>query len=137
VPEASQLQGTLPCENDQAKPDRFSRLARSTNLSKILNGGSPERGRGSRFPDLHPDVLELVLRRVPEASLPAPAFLREPFKHIELRFMGQAVFMFLMLIPTAFSMDAAAYYRWPSQDRVAQKYQRSTANSAFSERAKC
>jgi len=27
---------TLPCENDQAKPDRFSRLARSTLLSKIL-----------------------------------------------------------------------------------------------------
>ena len=26
----------LPCENDQAKPDRFSRLARSTLLSKIL-----------------------------------------------------------------------------------------------------
>jgi len=26
----------LPCENDQAKPDRLSRLARSTLLSKIL-----------------------------------------------------------------------------------------------------
>ena len=47
VPQASQLQGTLPCENDQAKPDRFSRLARSTNLSKIHYGDSPERGRGS------------------------------------------------------------------------------------------
>ena len=34
---------TLPCETDQAKPDRISRLARSTNLSKILEGDSPER----------------------------------------------------------------------------------------------
>ena len=41
--------GTLPCENDQAKPDRFSRLARSTYLSKILEGFPPERGPlGSR-----------------------------------------------------------------------------------------
>jgi hypothetical protein len=30
------MQMLLPCENDQAKPDPFSRLARSTNLSKIL-----------------------------------------------------------------------------------------------------
>jgi len=34
---------TLPCENDQAKPDRSSRLARSTLLSKILQNGPPER----------------------------------------------------------------------------------------------
>jgi hypothetical protein len=33
----------LPCENDQAKPDRISRLARSTNLSKILTAYPPER----------------------------------------------------------------------------------------------
>jgi hypothetical protein len=36
-------QGTLPCETDQAKPDRISRLARSTKLSKILEGSPPER----------------------------------------------------------------------------------------------
>jgi len=30
------LQMLLPCENDQAKLDHFSRLACSTNLSKIL-----------------------------------------------------------------------------------------------------
>ena len=41
----------LPCENDQAKPDRFSRLARSTNLSKILesirlSGPFQDRGPG-------------------------------------------------------------------------------------------
>ena len=33
----------LPCENDQAKLDHFSRLACSTNLSKILESGPPER----------------------------------------------------------------------------------------------
>ena len=43
VPRASTALGTLPCETDQAKPDRISRLARSTNLSKILEGDSPER----------------------------------------------------------------------------------------------
>jgi hypothetical protein len=30
------MQMLLPCENDQAKLDHFSRLACSTNLSKIL-----------------------------------------------------------------------------------------------------
>ena len=34
---------TLPCETDQAKPDRISRLARSTKLSKILEGDPPGR----------------------------------------------------------------------------------------------
>ena len=33
----------LPCENDQAKPDPISRLARSTNFSKILKQDPPER----------------------------------------------------------------------------------------------
>ena len=33
----------LPCENDQAKLDPFSRLACSTNLSKILKSGPPKR----------------------------------------------------------------------------------------------
>ena len=43
-------QGTLPCENDQAKLDRFSRLARSTLLSKILENVPPERcSLGSRL----------------------------------------------------------------------------------------
>jgi hypothetical protein len=34
----------LPCENDQAKLDHFSRLACSTNLSKILKVDPPKRG---------------------------------------------------------------------------------------------
>ena len=41
---------TLPCEIDRAKPDRLSRLARSSCLSKILRGFPPGRGpldRGS------------------------------------------------------------------------------------------
>ena len=36
MPALFKAAGILPCENDQAKPDRFSRLARSTLLSKIL-----------------------------------------------------------------------------------------------------
>ena len=56
-------QGTLPCETDQAKPDRISRLARSTNLSKILEGDSPERDPWDRGPDFRPAVLELDAQR--------------------------------------------------------------------------
>jgi hypothetical protein len=55
---------------------------------------------------LLPDVLELVLRGIPDASILAPAFLREPSKHIELRFIGQAIFVFLSLIPAAISIAA-------------------------------
>src|SRR5579872_2454768 len=50
---------TLPCENDQAKPDRFSRLARSTLLSKILESGPPKRCPWDRGPFLRMGVLEL------------------------------------------------------------------------------
>jgi len=52
--------GALPCETDQAKPDRISRLARSTNLSKILEGDSPGRDPLDRGPGLASGfVLEL------------------------------------------------------------------------------
>ena len=61
VPALSRAAGTLPCENDQAKPDRISRLARSTNLSKILAGFPPERDPlGSRSRRRRQDVLELA-----------------------------------------------------------------------------
>jgi hypothetical protein len=50
---------TLPCENDQAKPDRFSRLARSTLLSKILESGPPKRCPWDRGPFSRIGVLEL------------------------------------------------------------------------------
>src|SRR5579872_1388407 len=50
---------TLPCENDQAKPDRFSRLARSTLLSKILESGPPKRCPWDRGLFLRIGVLEL------------------------------------------------------------------------------
>jgi len=54
-------QALLPCENDQAKPDHISRLARSTNLSKIRVGCPPERDPlGSRPGLLRQGVLELV-----------------------------------------------------------------------------
>ena len=61
--------GTLPCENDQAKPDLFSRLACSTKLSKILESGPPERRPfGSRPGLLRQGVLELVALRQNLAS---------------------------------------------------------------------
>lgn len=47
------------CEIDQAKLDRFSRLARSTNLSKILEGYPPERNPLDRVSGLASGVLEL------------------------------------------------------------------------------
>ena len=51
----------LPCENDQAKLDHISRLACSTNLSKILEGYPPERSLLDRGPRLESQgVLELV-----------------------------------------------------------------------------
>ena len=51
APTHPKICGALPCENDQAKPDRISRLARSTNLSKILaafrlSGALLDRGPG-------------------------------------------------------------------------------------------
>ena len=52
----------LPCENDQAKLDLFSRLACSTNLSKILWSRPPERAPLDRGPGFHRGVLELVAR---------------------------------------------------------------------------
>ena len=50
----------LPCENDQAKLDHFSRLACSTNLSKILKSGPPKRRPLDRGPGFRRGVLELV-----------------------------------------------------------------------------
>jgi len=50
----------LPCENDQAKLDHFSRLACSTNLSKILKSGPPKRCPLDRGPGFRRGVLELV-----------------------------------------------------------------------------
>ena len=50
----------LPCENDQAKPDRFSRLACSTLLSKIRESGPPERCPWDRGLLLRTGVLELI-----------------------------------------------------------------------------
>ena len=58
---ALKAQTCLPCENDQAKLDLFSRLACSTLLSKILESGPPERCPfGSRPGLLRQGVLELV-----------------------------------------------------------------------------
>jgi hypothetical protein len=42
-----------------------------------------------------------LIARETGAHLLAPAFLREPSKHIELRFRGQAVFVLPSLIPAA------------------------------------
>src|ERR1035438_821716 len=80
----------LPCENDQAKPDPFSRLARSTNLSKILTAYRLSGPFGSRPRLLHQGVLELVALTENCVLLHLSAFLREPSKLIELSSSCQA-----------------------------------------------
>ena len=82
--------GTLPCEIDQAKPDRISRLARSTNLSKILASIRLSGLVGSRPRQLRRGVLELVEHNKLCNSMHTSPFLREPFKHIELQPPSQA-----------------------------------------------
>jgi hypothetical protein len=52
----------LPCENDQAKLDHFSRLACSTNLSKILESCPPERALLDRGPGCDAGVSSNLLR---------------------------------------------------------------------------
>jgi hypothetical protein len=69
-------------ENDQAKPDLFSRLACSTLLSKIL---ATLRLSGAVWIEawlLRQVVLELVALAGFAVQLRLPAFLREPFKSI-------------------------------------------------------
>jgi hypothetical protein len=53
---------TLPCENDQAKPDLFSRLARSTLLSKILKSSPPERRPWIEAQTVSPELSSNLLR---------------------------------------------------------------------------
>jgi hypothetical protein len=89
---ASSLEGRrhLTCENDRAKPDHISRLACSTNLSKILEGGPPKRYPLDRGPDSRPAVLELDAHRpISPLAQRASAFLREPFKVIKVPVAGQ------------------------------------------------
>jgi hypothetical protein len=74
----------LPCENDQAKLDPFSRLACSTNLSKILASDRLSGLVGSRPRVLRRGVLELVAPNDLCIFVHISPFLREPFKHIEL-----------------------------------------------------
>jgi hypothetical protein len=80
----------LPCENDQAKLDPFSRLACSTNLSKILSSYRLSGLVGSRPRLLRRGVLELVAHSRLCTFVHILAFLREPFKHIELDSLCQA-----------------------------------------------
>jgi len=54
------MQMLLPCENDQAKLDHFSRLACSTNLSKILSTFRLSGAVLDRGPGFRQGVLELV-----------------------------------------------------------------------------
>ena len=81
----------LPCENDQAKPDRLSRLARSTLLSKIL---MTDRLSGVAWIEARtvtsgcPRTYCANQIRIP---LQALAFLREPSKPIEVPMLCQAV----------------------------------------------
>ena len=81
----------LTCENDRAKLDHISRLACSTNLSKILEGGPPK-----RYPYGSRSGLSSGCPRTWCASPISPllkqtrAFLREPFEVIKVRVSGQA-----------------------------------------------
>ena len=84
---------------------------------------SPKRDRGSRFRNFIRMSSNLIARET-GAILSAPAFLREPSKHIELRYSGQAVFVFLNLIPTAISTVNEACFAEGSRRA---KYQRSTS----------
>ena len=70
----------LPCENDQAKLDLFSRLACSTNLSKILEAVRLSGALWDRGPGFRQGVLELVALTDFCLQRQLPAFLREPSK---------------------------------------------------------
>ena len=79
----------LPCENDQAKPDRFSRLARSTLLSKIL---TTLRLSGAVWIEAQSITTECPRTCCAcrfSTCQRAAAFLREPFKVIEVRISCQ------------------------------------------------
>ncbi len=65
---------------------------------RSITAGSPERGRGSRFRRLI-RCPRTCFALETGALLTAPAFLREPFKHIEDLFVGQAIIVLLSLIP--------------------------------------
>ena len=74
----------LPCENDQAKLDPFSRLACSTNLSKILPADRLSGAVWIEAQALQPGCPRTCLRDLPGVLPHTWPFLREPFKGIEL-----------------------------------------------------
>ena len=90
---------------------------------RSITVSSPKRGRGSRFRNFIRMSSNLIARET-GALLHAPAFLREPSKHIELRFGGQAVFALPSLVPAAISTDNGACSTGRSRRA---KYQRSTS----------
>ena len=59
---ASTAQGILPCENDQAKPDRFLTTGTFNLIVKDPYSSSPERGRLDRGPDRKVRVSSNLLR---------------------------------------------------------------------------
>jgi hypothetical protein len=90
-PRISALTSYLPCENDQAKPDRLSRLARSTLLSKILLAFRLSGAAWIEAPDCDVGVvLELIALCQFHALQRLWAFLREPSKPIEVPMSCQA-----------------------------------------------
>jgi len=87
-------------ENDQAKPDLFSRLACSTLLSKIHLSSPPERRPFGSRPGCYTRLSSNLLR-LPVCFQPcSPVFLREPFKHIELSPHCQAQSFSPKAVPT-------------------------------------
>ncbi len=90
VPRASTALGTLPCENDRAKPDRISRLARSTNCQRSLRVLRLSGTLGIEARTRVRIVLELdAQRRLSPLALRTPAFWREPSNAIKIPGPGQ------------------------------------------------
>jgi len=90
VPCAIAALGTLPCETDRAKPDRISRLARSTNCQRSLRVVRLSGTLGIEARTRVRFVLELdALRRLSPLELRTPAFWREPFNAIKMQGAGQ------------------------------------------------
>jgi hypothetical protein len=73
------------------KPDPFSRLACSTNLSKILTACPPERGRWIEAQAVKPGCPRTRLRYLSDVLPYVGPFLREPSKGIELHVRCQGL----------------------------------------------
>jgi hypothetical protein len=111
-------------ENDQAKPDLFSRLACSTLLSKILESLPPERRPFGSRPGCYTRLSSNLLRSPVRFQSSSPVFLREPFKHIELCRLCQRLISFFRPRPfqlTVGGMFLACEFNQPDRNKFRSK----------------